>query len=328
MVLKECICLLLLGTSASAEQLSEEPFLTHIEQLTFPSMGFEKAGEAYFSPDGQTIIFQAVPFGERHYQIYCLNLTERIPYRVSTGKGACTCGYFRPDGKKIIFASSHESPEVEEEDPLENTGKYKWDFTRYMNIYEADLDGSSLRPLTSGPAYHAECGYSPDSSLIVYASNEDGSMNLYLIDAQGNFVTQLTHTTHCYNGGPFISPRGDEVLFRADRETPDCLQLFVIGIDGQNERQLTANGAVNWAPFWHPSGDVIAYTTSIHGHHAYEIYLLNIRTGIEHRLTHTPTFDGLPSFSYNGTKMVWTSKRGGGNCQIFMADFQMPLELQ
>jgi len=32
-------------------------------------MGFEKAGESYFSPDGKTVIFQAVPAGKKGYQI-------------------------------------------------------------------------------------------------------------------------------------------------------------------------------------------------------------------------------------------------------------------
>lgn len=300
----------------------EEPFLTHIEQLTFPSMGFEKAGEAYFSPDGEMIIFQAVPHGQEDYQIYCMNLKTREPYRVSTGKGACTCGFFKPDGSKIIFASSHES--LEEKKERIKTEKYSWELTRYMNIYEANLDGSCLRALTTGSPYHAECGYSPDGSQIVYASDQDGSMNLYIMDANGNLISQLTHTRHCYNGGPFFSPRGDEVIFRADRQTPHLLQLFVIGSNGENERQLTEDSSVNWAPFWHPQGDVIAYTTSIHGHHNYEIYLMNIRTKEKQRLTHSPGFDGLPSFNRDGTKMLWTSQRGKNNCQVFIGDFTMP----
>ena len=32
--------------------------------------------------------------------------------RVSPGVGKTTCGYFRPDGKKIIFASSHLDPDA------------------------------------------------------------------------------------------------------------------------------------------------------------------------------------------------------------------------
>ncbi len=92
---------------------NEQPYLQNIQQITFADYGFEKCGEAYLSPDASTIIFQAVPKGKEHYQIYTLSLSEKIPRVVSTGYGACTCAYFRPDGQKIIFASSHEDPDQE-----------------------------------------------------------------------------------------------------------------------------------------------------------------------------------------------------------------------
>ncbi len=313
------ICLNLFLAYSPLQSL--EPFLKDIKQITFPDMGFEKAGEAYFSFDSKTIIFQAIPKGEKNYQIYTLQLGEKTPALVSTGKGSCTCAFFRPDGKKIIFASSHSAPTFEKIE--KNEDKYVWDLTPYMNIYEANLDGSELKPLTSGPAYHAECAYSSDGSEIVYASNETGSMNLYTMNADGSNVRQITHTDYSYNGGPFFSPSGSHIIFRTDRSQKDFLQIYLTDRKGQ-ELQLTDNGAVNWAPYWHPNGKVIVYTTSIHGHHQYELYLMNIETGIECRLTESPSFDGLPVFNAIGDLILWTSKRGDGSCQIFLANFIMP----
>ena len=40
-------------------QNSEFPALQNIKQITFCSMGFEKAGEEYFNSDASKIIFQA-----------------------------------------------------------------------------------------------------------------------------------------------------------------------------------------------------------------------------------------------------------------------------
>lgn len=314
----------------------EQIYLKNIRQITFSEMGFEKAGEAYFSPNGEDIIFQAVPQGEKHYQIFTMNLKVGLPHMVSTGKGACTCAYFRPDGHKIIFASSHEDPsltssEYQKEPPgyKRNSGEYSWEFTPYMNIYEANPDGSNLKALTSGPAYHAECAYSSDGSRIVFASNKNGTMNIYTMTADGTNEHQLTHTDYCYNGGPFFSPDDTQVIFRADRQARHYLQIYTIDSNGKNERQLTYNQAVNWAPYWHPNGKVIAFTTSLHGHQHYEIYAMNIETGATCRITHNSHFDGLPTFSLDGKQMMWTSKRGSDNsCQIFIADFSMPEELR
>ncbi|MDB6080804.1 MAG: hypothetical protein JWO53_76 [Chlamydiia bacterium] len=335
-----CFALASFSVDDPFDSALEAPVLQNIKQVTFPSMGFAKAGEAYFSPDSKTIIFQAVPEGQTQYQIYTLNLEEkeeiRAPRMVSTGYGACTCAYFRPDGKKIIFASSHEDPqllqaEYEQSAPgyKREGGNYSWEFTPYMNIYEANPDGSHLVALTTGPTYHAECAYSPDGTHIVFASNLNGRMNLYTMKADGSDVRQVTHSARSYNGGPFFSPDGSQIIYRADPDKPHYLQIYLMNRDGTDSKKLTNNSAVNWAPYFHPNGKVVAFTTSLHGHAHYEIYLLEVATGKQCRLTHNSSFDGLPSFSKDGSKIVWTSKRGDdGSCQLFVADFEMPKEFK
>ena len=204
----------------------EKSFIFAIfDRLLFLRWALRRPANLIFLPDGRSIIFfQATPLGEKYYQIYTMDLNGGLALRVSTGKGACTCGFYRPDGAKILFASSHEAPETFE---FPKSDRYTWELTPYMNIYrQANVDGSSLRRLTCGSPYHAECGYSPDGLKIVYASNESGSMNLYVCDADGKNAQALTMTGHCYNGGPFFSPKGDWIVFRADREEKDRLTLF------------------------------------------------------------------------------------------------------
>lgn len=312
----------------------EFPALQNIRQITFPSMGFEKAGESYFSPDGKTLLFQAVPTGQKEYQIYSIDLAHgSLPQLVSTGRGACTCAFFRPDGEKIIFASSHEAPQNADDASQKNgyqrdSKNYVWEFTPYMNVYEANLDGSELKALTSGPAYSAECAYSEDGSHIVFASNRSGDMNIYTMHADGSNLQQQTFTTNIYNGGPFFSPDGTKIIYRADPEKRHYLQIYCLDLQTGENHQLTFNDAINWAPFWHPNGDVIVFTTSLHGHSQYELYLLNIKTNALYRLTNNPGFDGLGTFNKDGTQITWTSKRGPDQtCQIFVADFIMPQEL-
>lgn len=315
------------------DPIEEGRYLKNIKQITFPSMGFEKSGEAYFSPDGKNIAFQAVPLGQKHYQIYIMNLDENMPRMISTGKGACTCAYFHPNGKKIIFASNHEDPllnnfetQREAQGYKRDNSNYTWELTPYMNIYEANLDGSDLKALTSGPNYHAECSYSPDGSRIVFASNASGTMNIHTMDADGTHEQQVTHTDFSYNGGPFFSPSGDRIIFRSDRHIPHYLQIYIINADGSEEHQITDNEAVNWAPYWHPNGQTVVFTTSLHGHNHYEIYGINVKTGMSYRITHNTHFDGLPVFDAKGERMMWTSKRGPDNtCQLFIADFILPI---
>src|SRR4051794_17920876 len=87
---------------------AESRYLKNIRQLTFTDT-FLRAGEGHFSPDGKTIIFQAEEKGADNpfYQIYTMDLQTKKFRRVSPGVGKTTCSFFSPDGKKIIFASTH-----------------------------------------------------------------------------------------------------------------------------------------------------------------------------------------------------------------------------
>ena len=164
-------------------------------------------------------------------------------------KGLALVRSFRPDGQKIIFASSHSDPFLDDPDFDPAVPGYQRAGQNYAQNYSLHehLRDQSRRIKTNatydGRDYHAECAYSPDGSKIVFASNTDSKMNLYTMKSDGTDIQQVTHT-ECYNGGPFFSPDGTRIIFRADPEKKDYLQIYVINTNGSNERQLTTNGAV------------------------------------------------------------------------------------
>jgi Tol biopolymer transport system component len=330
------------GTTPEWQKL-ESKYLKNVHQVTF---GFVRAGEGYFAPDQKKIIFQAEErgVGNPFYQIYTLDLASKRLTRVSTGEGKTTCSYFRPDGKKVIFASSHLDPDrakhYTEEFKLraeeKKSGKrrrYVWDFDSYMDIFEANPDGTGLKQLTTTKGYDAEGSYSADGKSIVFCSNRSGPENLelYIMDADGSNVRQLTHAPGCYNGGPFFSPDGKRVIFRSDRKKKDHLQLHVINADGTGERALTDNLSwVHWAPYWYKDGKHIVYTAADHsqpGRPNYDLWWMNVETGKKVRLTYAPAADVLPVFSPDGRQLMWTSTRSpDGSSQLFLADFTPPEE--
>jgi TolB protein len=320
----------------------EARHLTNIRQIT---RDFVRAGEGYFSPDGKTIIFQAEEkdTGNPFYQIFTQDLATGKVTRVSPGVGKTTCSFFRPDGKKILFASSHLDPdakkkyaaEYKQRDEDKKAGihrRYKWDFDPHMTIFEADPDGGHLKRLTEGKGYHAEGSYSPDGKHIVFCSNSsnEADLELYIMDADGKNVRQLTHTPGCYNGGPFFSPDGKKVIFRSDRKKKDHLQLYVIDADGKNEKELTSDlNWVNWGPYWYKDGRHIIYAGADHSDPTarpnYDLYWMDIKTGKKVRITYAPGADILPVFSPDYKKLMWTSTRDGRQpAQLFIADFTPP----
>ena len=82
-----------------------------------------------------------------------------------------------------------------------------------------------------------------------------------------------------------------------------------------NERSLTANDWVNWAPYWHPNGRFLVYGSSGPDHN-YDVYAQDVDapagspTAEPRKITATPGADILPVFSTDGKWMMWTSQRG------------------
>ena len=182
----------MLRASGFAAEKEQSPAVPSIENQYFKNVrqvtsDFTRAGEGYFSPDGKTIIFQAVPREYMFYQIYKQPLENGSkPTLVSTGRGRTTCSYFCPT-VRLIFASSHLDPKVSETEAAQRrqdeedarTGqrrRYQWDFDPWMEIFSADLDGRNLQRLRlRSSEYDAEGAYTPDGKQIVFCSDRGGN---------------------------------------------------------------------------------------------------------------------------------------------------------
>ena len=347
------------GGLAKAQDSIESKYITNIRQVT---SGFDKAGEGYFSPDAKTIVYQAIRPEYPFYQIYTQPLAGGTPKLISTGRGRTTCAYFSPDGQSILFASSHLNPDLaaievkerqqQEEDRKAGTRRrYDWPFDPYMDIYVCDLDGQNRKRLTSEYGYDAEGAYSRDGKLIAYCHVEESeptagtsdkseapNPDIYVMYADGSGKRRITSAPG-YDGGPFISPDGQWIVFRTDRKTPEQLQIHVIGIDGKNETLLTDQpNSVHWAPYWHPTKPYIIWTGADHSNPRtrpnYDLHLMRYQVtdgkfipGPVTRVTDSPAADVLPVFSPDGTQLMWTSTRTEDRTsQLFIADFHLPEE--
>ena len=240
----------------------EAGILKNQTQLTFAE-DWSRAGEAYFSPDGKWIIFQAVPTTEPDsdapYQMYVAPLVrdengsvtglgETI--QVSPDGSANTCGYFHPQiPHKVIFGSTIITPQPATDKYSRGKSRYKWVFPDEMEvvtrsipeIWDANHVGADPRPERSWaidgaqpvtiweePGYDAECSYSPDGRFIVYTHVDPATSNadLYIYDVQTQERWPIVQAPG-YDGGPFFSPDGKRLCYRSDRHDNDLLQLFV-----------------------------------------------------------------------------------------------------
>ena len=330
----------------SLQTNAQEKHLSNLKQLT---RGGDNA-EAYFSFDNNYLSFQSnnAAWGLKCDQIFNMNINEASkdtlykPQIISTGKGRTTCSYYMPDGKSILYASTHK---IADECPPapEMKGKYLWAVYESFDIYVADLKGTIQKQLTNSAGYDAEATISPKGDFIVFTSDRSGDLELYTMQMDGSNVKQIT-TGLGYDGGAFFSPDGKKIVFRASRPktpeeiteykellkqhlvAPTTMEIYTCNIDGSDLKQVTQLGKANWAPFYHPNGKKIIFSSNHHSQKGYDFQLFMINedgTGLE-QITNESKFNAFPMFSKDGKKLVFSSNRnnrGTRDTNLFIADW-------
>lgn len=325
----------------------EEKHFRNMRQLTF---GGDNA-EAYFSPDGQYLVYQRTHQKEGLMcdQIYIGKLPGNSggafkTTLVSTGKGRTTCAYFYPDGKHILYASTHqgstECPPVPDRTKYGN--RYLWPIYASFDIFKSDLNGKIVQQLTSSAGYDAEATVSPKGDKIIFTSMRDGDLELYTMDLDGKNIKRIT-TELGYDGGAWFSADGKKILWRASRPLTDSakkeyrdflalnlvaptnMEVWIANADGSDQKQITQYGQANWAPNFTPEGKIIFCSNHEYKRgFPFNMYILNTDGTNLEKISRDKGFDAFPMFSPDGKKIVFCSNRSNGGTRdtnIFIADW-------
>ncbi len=312
------------GKDASHLLHESEVHLADLRQLTF---GGENA-EAYFSPDGKRLIFQRTPPEGGCDQQFELDLTTGEQRMVSSGRGRTTCGYYTyPHGDSMIFATTEfadaDCPPV----PDRSQG-YVWPLYAGYEIVGVDVPGDKPFKLIDAPGYDAEATVCFTDGRIVFTSVRSGDLELWVSDADGGNLKQLTDTPG-YDGGAFFTPDCSEIVWRASRPEgdaladyerllaqglvrPGSLEIFLMDADGTNVRRLTDNGAANFGPYPTPDSSGIVFSSNVgNSPREFDLWRVGREGGELERITFAEGFDGFPMFSPDGQWFVFGSNRGG-----------------
>ncbi len=177
----------------------------------------------------------------------------------------------RKDGKRELFLIDRDGNELakltggdwQDSDPdWSPDGKtlvLRSDRTGAWEIWRMNLDGSDARQLTNDPdndMYHGYGGeipprWSPNGRQIMWASFHDDQWDIYLMDADGGNVRNITNTPDIDETWPSWSPNGQWVAFDAEVEpNSDNYEIYVMRTDGSGRRRMTFNEELDLAPVW------------------------------------------------------------------------------
>jgi len=183
------------------------------------------------SPDGETITFMRANPNTKQNQIWVMDRSGDNPGNVPQALGWDPT--WSPDGKQILFASDRDGG---------------------VQLFTVSLTGGAIHRITNLPAIRGRSDWSSDGQFIVTYSGEPWNREVYIMNADGSNIRQLTPTGG-NSQGPSISPDGKWAVFTAyfDHYGDDhgC-EIYIIRVDGTDLRRLTNNGYCDYQPRWGP----------------------------------------------------------------------------
>lgn len=189
-----------------------------------------------------------------------------------------------PDGTKILF-EQHDAEQGE------------------LFLFTMNTDGTEAKQLLERPG--TDPIWSPDGTKIVFGAQWEGYHAIYVMDADGSNVVQVSDAQDAPAYFHDWAPDSRHVVYDASRHgISDIMQVDLIT---QEKKNLTKQGDYKWAPTW--AKGRLAYQSKQDANH--EIYLVEKAGEDPINLTQHPATDQQPAFSPNGRKLAFVSDRDG-----------------
>ncbi|MCK5872059.1 MAG: Tol-Pal system beta propeller repeat protein TolB [Methylococcales bacterium] len=189
-----------------------------------------------------------------------------------------------PNGKKIAYVS------------FENNR---------AAIYVQEVATGKRVKISAFPGINGAPAWSPDGRKLAITLSKGGSPDIYVLDILSKQLTQVTHNL-AINTEPVWSPDGQSLVYTSNQSGGP--QLFRVSILGGKAQRLSFKGNYNASANFSPDGSKIAMVHA--SGQGYKIGLLDLKTKKFTVLT-SGNLDESPSFSNNGTMVLYAARRGG-----------------
>lgn len=223
------------------------------------------------TPDGNSVLFASNMDGVGRYEIYRFDLLTGQLTRLTDGLGVLTAPEASPDGSQIAFT---------------------WgDGVSAIRLGLMNADGSNPRVIYSSGW---DPTWSPDGSRILFASYVNRVVQLMSIRPDGSDVQQLTQMTGLRGRSDWSNDNAWLVTYSGPSWKRE---LYLMGIDGADPRQLTPTGGNSQGPSFSPDGQWVAFTAYFDQYgddNGCEIYIIKIDGTSLTRLTTNEYCDWQP----------------------------------
>jgi TolB protein len=260
-------------------------------------------------------------------EIYLMSSDGTNVQRLTNNDSGDAFPALSPDGKKVIFDSNRLRLPTE---PL-NTS----------DLFLMNTDGTEQMWLIRG----SSATWSPDSKYMAYHASASGTglpikpdpgaptsdSDIFVANVDDLMARVAGPQNITNNGSDAIdedadwSPDGTKIAFTSHPPSdnpinPIHAEIYVINPDGTGLTRLTFNDYEERAPSWSPDGSRIVFMARVGTHPGnlgskFEICVMNVDGTNFVQLTDNAVFEGTPTFSPDGQKIVFSRDVGAGQGQ-------------
>src|SRR5215471_1851456 len=182
---------------------------------------------------------------------------------------------------------------------------------------------AAASPQSQAAAYNnSDPSWSPDGQKLVFMSDRDHDIEIYVENLDGTNVKRLTHAPG-RDAHPIFSHNGRRIAFQSPRDGKEP-QVYVMNADGSEQTRLTDLPGFTGVPDWSPDDEQIIFQSNLNPTHDpwhWQIFIMNSDGSGLKQLTHDDYNDQVPKWSPDGKRILFTSETGQGP-DIFTYDLQ------
>lgn len=130
-----------------------------------------------------------------------------------------------------------------------------------VRLGESSQTSQSYEALITSTRWDSEPQYSPDGTRIAFTSSRAGTLEIWLVDADGRNPMRFTQFGGPFVGNPRWSPDGRTLAFFAN--TDGFASVFSMNVEGGQPRRLTVPASNALPASWSQDGSWIYYASDV-----------------------------------------------------------------
>ena len=223
-----------------------------------------------------------VPIGDSQIIFRCVADSGRPQLCIINGNGS---------GLSVLFDFSPNTPKLS---PNKDRVAYVIPKGDPSAIFVKSVDRAFEARITAFESGFRDPDWSPDGKRLVISNQ----WNLFIIDADGGNLTQITQGKGAWYLSPSWSANGQRIAFA---KSEGDYNIHMINVDGTDQIRLTNHPSDDEYPDWSPNGDYVAFASNRQGE--FEVYIVDVFTFDETQVTNNNGY--LPSWSPDGNKIAF-----------------------